>query len=154
MINAIVLQIKITIPSGIIVDSPIIPTNGDTSATPPNDKIPKNAEALPAASPSRCIPKEKVVVFTTPALETTNNNADNIAQIGNQNSTTTIKSRPPIKDLMTPAFNKSISSIVEDSLPVSCASIIIPKPFTAKITENCCELTPYIFCNTKGDPAI
>src|SRR5699024_12234819 len=71
IIKAIVLLIRIIIAIGTAVWSPAIPTSGVAIPPPKKGNIPRKADALPAILPLRCIPKEKLVVFTIPTLETT-----------------------------------------------------------------------------------
>src|SRR5699024_10733243 len=127
---------------------------GETSAPPAKGRIPRNAEALPAAFPCRCMPSEKDVVLTMPTLDTTRN----LATISNQNDssakTASSKRQLPITEITIPA-NKTVSSFsYTASFPVTCSAILMHKPFTAKTIENCCGLMSYIFCRTNGAPEI
>src|SRR5699024_6295201 len=92
------------------VSSPAIPTSGETTAPPANGRIPRNAEALPADSPRRCIPSEKEVVDTIPTLDTTRNNATSNSQNDKLRRTTTSNKQLPIIEVIAPA-NRSFDSL-------------------------------------------
>src|SRR5699024_11789117 len=111
------------------------PTNGETNPPPATGRIPRKADALPAILSCRCIPNEKHVVFTIPKLETTRKSDKSKTNNGKLNKTEINNSTPPKKEVVTPHFNKCVSYILNANLPVSCAAIIIPNPFTAKIME-------------------
>src|SRR5699024_7097318 len=111
------------------------PTNGETNPPPANGRIPRKADALPAILSCRCIPNEKHVVFTIPKLETTRKSDKSKTNNGKLNKTEINNSTPPKKEVVTPHFNKCVSSILNTNLPVSCAAMILPIPFIEKRTQ-------------------
>src|SRR5699024_12231223 len=101
IIKAIVLLIRIIIAIGTAVWSPAIPTSGVAIPPPKKGNIPRKADALPAILPLRCIPKEKLVVFTIPTLETTIKSANNNTHIGKVKKTVITSSMLPVKEVET-----------------------------------------------------
>src|SRR5699024_11907485 len=79
MSNALLLQTIITMPIGHAVRSPLIPTSGDTRPPPKNGSNPRNADALPAASPCASMPSEKAVVDTIPDRKSTRLNSSHVS---------------------------------------------------------------------------